>query len=297
MRRAFPSRLAALALVLLGAATAVRAQATQPAPMQPVPAHLRGRHVSPTVSMRIYVPAGRLIIRTWDRDSIAVTGTHDAASSMFGGGDLGHVKFGVEPLRTGDTRLASADLHVTVPRRARLWLKATVAMIDVTGSAGELEVYAVGGSITVRQASGVISIESIDAPVQVDSVRGDLRVRGGKAPVVVRDATGTASITTVSGSVTLTGRVPESRVETIGGDVTLDATQLAGVTTEVQTHAGAIRIAASAKARPLLELSSRTGRVTTPAPAGAAANGRVLARSFRGTISVTPPQPLNSKAH
>ncbi len=111
MRRAFPSRLAALALVLLGAATAVRAQATQPAPMQPVPAHLRGRHVSPTVSMRIYVPAGRLIIRTWDRDSIAVTGTHDAASSMFGGGDLGRCAPATHASRRPTCTSPCLDVH------------------------------------------------------------------------------------------------------------------------------------------------------------------------------------------
>ncbi len=285
----------AATLAMLGTTASLTAQAAAPAPMEPVPAHLRGRHASPTVSMRVYVPAGRLIIRTWDRDSIAVSGTHDAASEMFGGGDLSHVKFGVEPLRTGDTRLASADLQVMVPRRARLWVKATIATIDITGAAGELEVYAVGGSITVRQSSGVISLESIDAPVQVDNVRGDLRVRGGKAPIVVRDATGTASITTVSGSVTLTGSAPESRVETIGGDVTLDAARLAGATTEVQTHAGAIRIAIGAKARPLLELSSRTGAVTSPVPTGLAANGRVIARSFRGAITVTSGSTARNK--
>lgn len=294
-RRCSRMRCAAAALALLVATPALSAQVTKPVPALPVPDHLREFHASPTVSMRVYVPAGRLIIRTWDRDSISVRGTHGAASAMFGGGDREHVKFGVEPLRTGDARLASADLQVTVPRRARLWVKATVATIDVTGSGGELEVYAVGGSITVRQASGVISIESIDAPVQVDSVRGDLRVRGGKAPIVVREASGTASITTVSGSVTLIGHAPESRIETIGGDILLDATRLAGALVDLQTHAGAIRITTGTEARPLLDLSSRTGAVTTPVPTGLAANGRVLARSFRGTITVAPAAPAHRK--
>lgn len=274
-------------LAALAAAASLPAQETPAPKTRPVPLHLRGFHVSPTVSMRVYVPMGRVRVRTWDRDSIAVTGTVGASGTMFGGGDREHVKFGVEAARTGDASLASADLLVTVPRRARLWVKTTVADIDVTGTAGELEVYAVGGSISVRQASGVLSLESIDAPVQVDSVRGDLRVRGGKASIAVREAAGTASITTVSGSVTLSGSTPELRVETIGGDVTLDATRLSGATADLQTHAGAIRIVIDGRTRPLLELSSRSGRVTSPAPSGLVANGRILARSFRGTITVT----------
>lgn len=275
------------ALATLGMSSLALAQVSQPASTvsRPVPPTLRGFQASPTVSMRIYVPTGHLRVRTWDRDSVDVSGTIGQASSMFGGGDREHVKFGIESERTGEKRLPSADLLVTVPRRARLWVKATVAMIEVAGMAGELEVYAVGGSITVRQSSGVISLESIDAPVRVDSARGDLRVRGGKAPIMLREVRGTASITSVSGSVTLAGRTPESRVETIGGDVTLDAAQLRGATAELQTHAGAIRIRL-AKARPLLELSSRTGSVTTPVPAGLAADGRVVARSFRGSITV-----------
>ena len=284
-------------LATLCVATAAVSQASSSMPSPTTPARLRGFSASATVSMRIYVPTGRIRIRTWDRDSIAITGTIGARSEMFGGGDRDHVKLGVEPIRTGDPALASADLLVTVPRRARLWIKATVATIDVQGIAGELEAYAVGGSITVQNASGVISLESLDAPVQVDSVRGDLRIRGGKAPVVVTNTSGTASISSVSGSVTLLGSAAECRIETIGGDISLDATRLRGVLAELQTHAGAIRIDTDTRASPLLELSSRTGRVSAPVPRGLAANGRVVARSFRGSISVTTTTPDTRTPH
>ena len=270
---------------LLGATVAdLHAQPTRTRATEPTP--MRGFRATPTVNMRIFLPAGRVRVAVWDRDSISVSGTIGINSSMFGGGRPDFVKFGVEPLRTGDTRLAEADWLVTVPRRAHVWVKVTVGTIETAGTAGELELYAVGGSITVRQATGVISVESIDATVVIDGARGDVRVRGSKAAITLHDVGGTASVTSVSGTVTLTGAAPECRVETIGGDVSVDATRLRGALAELQTHAGAIRIGVSAQRPPILDLTSRSGRVTQPPLIGAAANGRVVARSFRGSVTV-----------
>ncbi len=247
---------------------------------------LRAFSVAPEVSMRVYVPAGRVRIVTWSRDSVQITGSVGAASSMFGGGDRDHVKFGVDPIRTGDVALASADLLVMVPRKARLWVKMTSGVIDVDGSEGELELYAVGGSISVRNTRGVVSIESIDAVVTVDASSGDLRVRGSKAPITLRNVTGTSTVTTVSGIVSVLGAAPECRIETIGGDIAFDASALRGATVELQTHGGAIGIDVNAAALPILDVSSRTGRVQRPDIRGSLKHGRIVARSFKGAITV-----------
>ncbi len=253
---------------------------------KPIDKPLRAFSASPEVSMRVYVPAGRVRIMTWNRDSVQVTGSVGAASSMFGGGDRDHVKFGVEPVRTGDTAMASADLLVMVPRKARLWVKMTNGVIDADGNAGELELYAVGGSISVRRASGVVSVESIDATVTIESSSGDLRVRGSKAPITLRNVSGTATVATVSGRVSVVGAAPECRVETIGGDIMFDASSLRGVTAELQTHAGAMYIDVKGARMPLLELSSRTGRVQQPTTRGSVKEGRIVARTFKGAITV-----------
>lgn len=248
---------------------------------------LRGFAAKSNVNLRVFVPAGQVRVVVWDRDSIAVSGTIGTSSSMFGGGRPDYVKFGVEPMRVGDTRLASADWVVTVPRKAHVWVKMTDGAIETEGTTGELELYSVGGSIRVRRAKGVISVESIDAAVSIDGAEGDLRVRGGKASLNVRNATGTASITSVSGNVSLTGTAPECRVETIGGSITLDVADLRGALVELQSHAGAIHVNVGAEHMPQMELASRTGTVTQPKGTGAASNGKIVARSFKGAITVT----------
>ncbi len=260
-----------------------RAQSTAP-PGQTV--H-RGFAATPDVAMRIYVPAGRVRVVTWSHDSIDLGGTLGANASVFGGGSRTHVKLGVESRAQGDSTIPRADLVIRVPPAARVWIKTIDGDIDVRGTTGELEAYAVRGRIVVHNVRGVTSLESIDALVIVDRASGDLRVRGGKGQVSLRAVTGTASVATISGAVTLTDFNADGRVETIGGDVTFRSGRLAGLQLDVQTHAGAISLSVPLSRAPALDLSSRAAPVVLPTLTQSVANGRIVARSFKGRILVT----------
>jgi len=238
------------------------------------------------VTMRIYVPAGKLVVRTWDRDSIDVRGVTGPNARFFGGGTRTHVKLGVEAASPRDSTLPTADWQVMIPRASRVWIKVIDAVLDVRGTEGELEAYAVRGRITVANARGTTSLESIDAPVTVRDVGGDLRVRGGKGAVDCDSVSGMASVSTISGAVTLARFLADARVETIGGDVTLRGGIGRG-TTDVQTHGGRIVLAFPAAAVPQLDLQTRAGPVQGDVRGGSAAHGRVTARSFKGAIVVT----------
>lgn len=268
--------LSALALTAL-ALTALRLQAQQ----QP-----RGFPATADVVMRVYVPKGKVTIRTWTRDSIAIAGTMGKNASFFGGGDRGHVKLGIEPLRVKDSTLPSAEFEISVPRGARLWVKMIDGELAVTGTSTELEAYAVTGRITVRDVAGVTSIESIDAAVDVFGSKGDLRVRGSKGGVRLDDVSGTVTVATISGPVALTRFRADARVETIGGEVSYTGGALPGALLDVQTHNGAITLLLDPTNSPQLELSSRTGAVAGAKAMGAADNGRIVARSFKGPITV-----------
>lgn len=254
---------------------------------------IAGFRTTSDVTMRIYVPTGRVVIRTWLKDSVDVRGTIARNAQFFGGGSRTHVKLGVEARSSSDSTLPGATFEVVVPRNARVWVKVIDGEVDVRGTDGELEAYAMRGRITVRETRGTTLIESIDAPVTVANVSGDLRVRGSKGAVMCDSVQGTASVATVSGPVTLRNFVADARVETIGGDVTLFG-RVGRATVDVQTHAGAIALTFDAKAVPQLDLSTRAGAVEGAKLSGTIANGRVTARSFKGRIVVaaTPPPKL-----
>ena len=100
-------------------------------------------------------------------------------------------------------------------------------------------------------------------------------------------------VKSADGAVTFSGQTPDCRVETIGGEITFDATHMRGVLAELQTHSGAIRVSVDATRAPVLDLSSRSGRVVKPTVTSAAAHGRVVARTFKGavTVQLSPDRP------
>jgi len=250
------------------------------------PVH-RGFSANRDVAIRIFVPTGRVRIVAWEHDSIDVTGTVGKNSSFHGGGGGAGAKIFVEPRVPNDSVLPDGNLTVSVPKRARVWVKMTMGTIDAAGTTGELELYTVGGSITVERASGVVSTESIDAPVTISRSTGAIRVRNGKGRVRLNDVTGTLSIATVSGPVEIRGSTaPEARVETIGGSIVLEAARFGGTLVDLQTHSGDITIVASDRYMPQFDLVSRGGSVTKPVPIGNPKEGRVIARSFKGAINV-----------
>lgn len=280
------ARARANALLMLAAAAMLTAL-TALSPLSAQSSLHRGFRTNPDVAFRVLVPAGRVRVVGWNRDSIDVNGTLGKNSEYHGGAAGAGGKMFIESRLQKDSVLADADLTISVPKKARVWVKMTMGVIDAMGVNGELELYAVGGSIGVRDASGVISIESIDAAVTVARSSGATRVRTGKGTVRLQDVSGTLSVATVSGSVDVRGAIaPEARVETIGGAILLDVARYGGMLVDVQTHSGDITIVSRAKTLPQLDLVSRAGLVPKPIPIGNPKEGRVIARTFKGAINV-----------
>jgi hypothetical protein len=243
----------------------------------------QGWGVSRDATVRLYVPAGQLVVRTWDRDSVHLSGTLHDNASLFGGGARTHVKVGVEARSQSDGTLPQATLAVMVPRRARLWVKMIDGTLDLAGTRVELEAYTVRGRLAVRDVAGTTTLESIDAPVHLTSATGDVRIRGSRATVTLERVSALASIATVSGAVVLRTSPIEGRIETVGGAISLDAVR-AGGTLTAQTHAGDITLSFGETARPFVRAWARGRVVTGVDGTGQPSRGSIEARSFKGEI-------------
>lgn len=242
--------------------------------------------VSPTVSLRIWLPSGRVRLETWDKDSIQVVGSTAKGSNFFGGGGQGSAKVGVEQPNKRSTSLARGELVVTVPRRAQVFIKATDALIEAAHTYGDLELLTVGGRVTVSDAHGVLSIESIDAPITVHGATGMVRLHSGGGAVALRDITGDLTVSTVRGNVDVAGEaIGDAQIETVGGTVAVAGRIRRGAFVDIQTHDGNVSLRFRVTDVPLLELSSRGGEINNGLGAGSLKIGRVAVRSFKGAIN------------
>lgn len=243
--------------------------------------------VANDVSMRIWVPSGKVRVETWDRDSIRLTGSVGRNAHLFGGGGGRGAKFGIENNDPKDTGMPHGDLVVTVPRKAHVWVKMTDGEVTASHTAGELDVITVTGTITVQDAEGVVSVETIDAAVTIARITGEVRARSGGGRISLAQIHGTLTAATVSGAIDLTGTaMADARLETIGGNITVRGTVARGALLDLETHNGPINLFLYRGTLPVLALSSRAGKVKNPLGAGNIGAGRIDARSFRGDINV-----------
>ncbi len=253
---------------------------------------VRGLHADPDVALRLWVPAGNVEVEGWDRDSIEVRATPSRGTNIVGGGSASGAKYALESATPSDTSLASAQLRVFVPRRARLWIKSTLAVVQVRGVRGELDVLQVGGDTFVTDAGGTITVESIDGRITLGGIDGVTRIRGGGGQVTLAGISGSLDATLVSAGMSIQAAkgVPAplliARVETVGGMISWQGNLASGSRLELSTHDGDIQVVLGTETRVRLD----------DPPAGATIPPRVLSkdpkaprvvlRTFKGKINV-----------
>lgn len=250
----------------------------------------RGMRVNQDAALRIWIPAGEVQVTAWDHDSVAVEAILPPDVRLIGGGSREAAKFAVEfadPTRSG---LPGGKLVIHVPRRAKVWIKATTAAVFVRGMAAELDVLSVTGRVQVYDAEGSMTVEAINAAVEIGGVRGAVRVRGGSGPVRLDGVAGQIDVTMVSGSVTVapvptTGQLPSGRIETVGGTVTLSGALAPGTTLQVDTHDGAIELRLPTD-RPPLVRPTGVGLTLPAALRGRPTVGTLDVRTFSGKLNV-----------
>ncbi len=227
----------------------------------------RGMAVDADASIRIVNLTGRTVVRGWDADSVAVSGTLPARGASFymGGGRRG-VKVGVElagDLPAGD----GPALEVRVPRRARVWVKAATAGIAIEGVTGEVDVSSVSGTVTVTGSPALLTAESMDGNVDVTARARVTRVKTAGGDVTLRGAAGDVAVTSVSGAIRLLdSELAVGRVESVSGAVVFRGIITKGGTLDLQTHDAPIEVSLAPGQGAVVDVSAFGGTISNAIP-------------------------------
>lgn len=218
--------------------------------------------LDPDGAVKIYNYVGRVRVVGWDRDSVVVTGTVAAGLRVFGGGSRAAVKLGAE----GDQRTAadSAILLVRVPVNANVWVRGAATDIEVEGLVGTVDVGTVSGRLTLRGSPRSAVVETMNGALLVRGAPAILRAKTASGPLSFEGAAAEAVFGTVSGRVEIrAGPLGRVRVESVAGDVDLEAALQTDGDITIETHSG--------------NVDARVPKSSIP---------RVHVRSFRGTVRV-----------
>jgi hypothetical protein len=208
--------------------------------------------------------SGMVEVRGWDRNEVKVTGDLDEDVERVDVESSGSRTIIKVVLPRGSSNDADAVLEVLVPRESSVEVTAVSADVSSRGVLGTQRLKSVSGEVTAE-----VSAENSD----VRSVSGDITVSGNGKPISLRASSvsgsvvltklaGKLDVVTVSGDAhlelgevtDLRGRTTSGRfdlkatlaregrveVEAVSGDINLQVSSSAGLSTEIETFSGDI---------------------------------------------------------
>jgi hypothetical protein len=267
---------------------------------------LLGHLASPTVSVRLFAAVGDVRVIGWDRDSVEMSGSVPGGSRVeMSAGSPAEASKGMKMFIEAPAEQSSREGRIVlrVPRGARVWLKTGSADMDVAGVTGGLDLNVVGGSITVHGSPREVRAESMDGNVIIDGMPEWLRAKTATGDITFHGGQD-VGVSTISGTIrTSGGTVERAKLEATTGAIWF-ATELArGASVELETHSGAIDVALMPKAGADLDIATITGvidnlwtkarpvigkegRGATLTTSTGTSGGRVIVRSFKGTVRI-----------
>lgn len=280
----------------------VRSQ-VPPVPAAPI-RYTRGWPLDRDGMVKMFLHSGRIRVIGWDRDSISVTGTISRGVVPYGGGNRRGVKFGIE----GNTPESWGDLTVRVPAGAIVWVRGAATDITVSGLTGGVDVGCVTGQVRITGDPRALTAEAMDGALEIIGSPGMLRAKTASGSLLWVGHADDATLGSVSGRIEASrGPLGRVRIETISGDITLDAALNPDADVVIESHSGSVslRVPSGVPARLSVDaasVSGAPGRAPPAAPPGKRAPPRAIelngasattgaaitVRSFKGAVTLLP---------
>ena len=221
---------------------------------------------------------GRIVVRTWDRAEVGITGTlGEGVEKLLVEGTADDLRIEVRNPSGGGGwfgwggdggRSGPSVIEVSVPARAGVKVDSVSASVAISGVAGRrLSVDTVSGNVVVSAARpGEASIDSVSgdldldletASLAVDSVSGDVRVKGRLS--------GSVEINTVSGDAELSaGRLERLALNSVSGDSRVRAGLAPGGRISSDSVSGGLTLTLPADTSARLRVETFSGGISSP---------------------------------
>ncbi|MFL5560342.1 MAG: DUF4097 family beta strand repeat-containing protein [Gemmatimonadaceae bacterium] len=242
----------AMAMLVAMTPVAMRAQSAADGPV------LGARALAPNAALKIWMPAGRLRLVAWDRDSIVVRGHVVRPDSFLFSGGRDGMKLGVEDhAAAGSERSA---LVAYIPRGSMVSVKTVSAAIDAAGVSGWF--YSVSGPIHLTGDASSLEVESMTGSIDLDATTPWVRARTGRGHLLLRGAPQNVDVSTISGTLdVIATSVVRGQFGSVTGDIHYAGAPPGGGILELSNHSGAVELLFPPDVSAELTLSSIAGLI------------------------------------
>jgi DUF4097 and DUF4098 domain-containing protein YvlB len=268
----------------------------------------RSYPLNPNGAVRIMnlTDVGSIRVIGWDKDSVVVSGTLARGTRFYGGGRGDGVKMFWETEKGSIIKLVgSSDVIVRVPVRARVWITAGMADVDVSAIAGQLDVTAVGSHVRVQGTPSELRAETMNGDIEVTASPAYLRLKTATGHITWTGSSEDVALTTVSGKMVINGgAVTRARFESIDGDIRFSGTVTKSASVTFDTHGGDVTLLLSKDTEAEVQANAASSdlfgkriapgkdtakRFTNYATIGKPAMGgaEIVIRSFKGRVTAS----------
>jgi len=221
---------------------------------------------------------GRIVVRTWDRAEVGITGSlGEGVEKLLVEGTADDLRIEVRYPSSGGSWFGwggkgsqgqASVIEVSVPTGAGVTVDSVSANVEVAGVAGRsLSVDTVSGDVVVRagrpaeasidSVSGDLDLELQTASIAVDTVSGDVRIRG--------KVTGAVDLETVSGDVELAaGQVDRLSISSVSGDSRVKASLAPGGRITSDSVSGGLTLSLGRDTSARLRVETFSGDISSP---------------------------------
>ncbi len=282
-------------IVLLVAGLASSRAVAQTDPDGPL---LARRAAQPNAGLKFWVPAGRIRLVAWDRDSVVLRGRIARSASLFIDGNSVGMKLAVE--RPGG-EAGESNVVAYVPRGAKVSVKTVSAGIDAAGVTGWF--YSVSGSMHLSGSATSVEVESMNGNLDLDVTTPWLRARTGDGHLLLRGEPQDVDASTIGGTLDIAATtVLRGQFGSVSGDVHYVGSPAPGAIFEFSNHSGAVDLLLPQNVSGVFTLSSIIGSIqndfTAVRPIASATHSmrlslgrggsQVTVRTFKGSIRIRP---------
>jgi hypothetical protein len=259
---------------------------------------LARRAAQPNAGLKFWVPAGRIRLVAWDRDSVVLRGRIARSASLFIDGNSVGMKLAVE--RPGG-EAGESNVIAYVPRGAKVSVKTVSAGIDAAGVTGWF--YSVSGSVHLSGAATSVEVESMNGNLDLDVTTPWLRARTGDGHLLLRGEPQDVDASTIGGTLDIAATtVLRGQFGSVSGDIHYVGSPAPGAIFEFSNHSGAVDLLLSPNVSGVFALSSIIGSIqndfTAVRPIASATHSmrlslgrggsQVTVRTFKGSIRIRP---------
>ena len=208
---------------------------------------------------------GVVTITAWDRAEMRVIADYDEDEGRLDVRQSGGTVHVAVKGEWGEP--VYGELTLSVPRGIALELTGVSLEVSIEGSAGDVTVSTVEGSIFLVGGSGNIALNAVDGDVTLSVASGKIAINAVEGDVSVSAANGAIAVTAVDGDVTLEGIDSDNvSVNSVDGDIGYDGTITDGGRYVLSTHDGDLDVLIPAGANARISIDTFSGDLDTDFP-------------------------------